>query len=248
MYYVLCTNWMYYELNVLCCVNFECTAKWFGYMCIYIYIYIYMYVLIFTYMYSFSRFFSIIGYYKILSIVLCATWCFPDSSVGKESACNAGDPGSIPGSERLAGEGIGYLRQYSWPCLVAQLVKNPPAMQETWVWSLGWEDPLEKGKATHSSILAQRIPWTIQSMRWQKVGHNWATFTFCTIQWVLVVYLLYVWQCIYVNPKLLMHLPAPSPTSPRTSPFVTLSLFSKSVSFLLFWKKVHLYHLVTFHI
>ena len=48
--------------------------------------------------------------------------------------------------------------------LVAQLVKNPPAIRETWVGSLGWEDPLEKGKATHSSILAWRIPWTVQSM------------------------------------------------------------------------------------
>ena len=45
--------------------------------------------------------------------------------------------------------------------LVAQLVKNPPAMQETWFWSLGWEDPLEMGKATHSGILARRIPWTV---------------------------------------------------------------------------------------
>ena len=61
--------------------------------------------------------------------------------------------------------------------LVAQLVKNPPAMQETWVRSLGWEDPLEKGKATHSSILAYRIPWTIQPMGSQRVGHYWATFT-----------------------------------------------------------------------
>ena len=78
---------------------------------------------------------------------------FPDSSVGKESACNAGDPGSIPGSGR-SGEGIGYPLQYSWASLVAQLVKNLPAMQETWIRSLGWEDPLEKGKATHSSILA----------------------------------------------------------------------------------------------
>ena len=51
----------------------------------------------------------------------------------KKSACNAGDPGSIPGSGRSAGEGIGYLLQYSWAPLVAQLVKNPPAMQETWV-------------------------------------------------------------------------------------------------------------------
>ena len=88
---------------------------------------------------------------------------FPDSSVGKESACNAGDPGSIPGLGRSSGEGIGYPLQYSWASLVAQLVKNLPAVWETWVQSLGWEDPLEKGRATHSSILAWRIPWTISS-------------------------------------------------------------------------------------
>ena len=69
---------------------------------------------------------------------------FPDRSVGKESACNAGDPGSIPGSGRSAGEGIGYPLQDSWASLVAELVKNPPAMQETLVQFLGWEDPLEK--------------------------------------------------------------------------------------------------------
>ena len=68
----------------------------------------------------------------------------------------------IPGSGRCAGEGIGYPLQYSWASLVAQLVKNPPAMWETWVQFLGWENPLEKGKATHSSILAWRIPWTLQ--------------------------------------------------------------------------------------
>ena len=67
----------------------------------------------------------------------------------------------IPGSERSTGERIGYLFQYSWAPLVAHLVKNLPAMQETWVQSLGWEDPLEKGKATHSSILAWRIPWPV---------------------------------------------------------------------------------------
>ena len=83
------------------------------------------------------------------------------SSVGKESACNAGDPGSIPRLGRSTGEGIGYLLQDSWASLVAQLVKNLPAMQETWVRSLGWEDPLEKGEATHSSILAWRILWTV---------------------------------------------------------------------------------------
>ena len=86
---------------------------------------------------------------------------FPNNSVGKESACNAGDPNSIPGSGRSAGEGIDYPLQYSWASLVAQLVKNPPAMWETWVQSLGWEDPLEKGKTTHSSILAWRIPQTV---------------------------------------------------------------------------------------
>ena len=71
---------------------------------------------------------------------------FPDSSVGKESTCNAGDPSSIPGSGRSPGEGIGYPLQCSWASLVAQLVKNPPAMQDNWVRSLGWEDPLEIGK------------------------------------------------------------------------------------------------------
>ena len=86
---------------------------------------------------------------------------FPDSSVGKESACNAGDPSLIPGSRRSPGEGLGYPLQYSWISLVAQLVKNPPVMRDTWVWSLGWEDPLGKGKATHSSILAWKMPWTI---------------------------------------------------------------------------------------
>ena len=66
----------------------------------------------------------------------------------------------IPGSGRSAGEGKGYPLQYSWVSLVAQLVKNPPAMQEIWVWCLGWEDPQEKGKATHSNILAWRVsPW-----------------------------------------------------------------------------------------
>ena len=85
---------------------------------------------------------------------------FSDISVGKESTYNAGDPSSIPGSGRSPGEGIGYPHQYSWASLVAQLVKNLRAMWEIWVLSLGWEDPLEKGKATHSNILAWRIPWT----------------------------------------------------------------------------------------
>jgi len=71
---------------------------------------------------------------------------FPGSSAGKESTCNAGDPGSIPGPGRSARAGIGYPLQYSWAFLVAQLVKNPPTTQETWIRSLSWVDPLEKGK------------------------------------------------------------------------------------------------------
>ena len=85
-----------------------------------------------------------------------------DSSVGKKSACNAGDPGSVSGSGSSAEDGIGYPLQYYWASLVAQLVKNPPAMWHTWVQSLGWEDPPKKGKATRSSILAWRIPQTVE--------------------------------------------------------------------------------------
>ena len=86
---------------------------------------------------------------------------FPDISVAKESACNTGDSGLISGSGRSAGEERGFPLQYSWASLVAQLVKNLPAMLETWVRSLGWDDSLEKEKATHSSILAWRILWTV---------------------------------------------------------------------------------------
>ena len=83
---------------------------------------------------------------------------FPYGSAGKKSACNAGDPSLISGSGRSPREGIGCPLQCSWASLVAQMVKNPLAMQETWVQSLCWEDPLEAGMATPSSILACRIP------------------------------------------------------------------------------------------
>ena len=73
---------------------------------------------------------------------------FPGGSAGKESTCNVADLCSISGLGRSPGEGIGYPLQYSWASLVVQLVKNPPAMQEAWARSLGWEDPLEKGTAT----------------------------------------------------------------------------------------------------
>ena len=90
----------------------------------------------------------------------------PDSSVGKKPTCNSGDPGSIPGLGWSTGEVIGYPLQYSWASLVAQLVKNLPAMWETWVWSLRWKDTLEKGKATHSSFPTWRIPWTVDTTLW----------------------------------------------------------------------------------
>ena len=71
---------------------------------------------------------------------------------------------------QIPGEGIGYILQYSWASLVAQMVKNLPAMQETWVQSLGWEDLLEEGRATHSSILAWRIP--LDRGAWQATVHR----------------------------------------------------------------------------
>ena len=88
------------------------------------------------------RDFNATGLVKALRICI-SNWFsgLPDSTVGKESVCNAGDPGSIPGLGRPIRERIGYPPQYSWASLVAQLVKNLPAMWETWVQSLGWEDP-----------------------------------------------------------------------------------------------------------
>ena len=87
-----------------------------------------------------------------------------------------GEPGGLPSlrlhkSQTLLKKPSSSSIDYGAP-LLAQLVKNPPAMWETWVQSLGWEDPLEKGKATHSSVLAWRIPWTVQSMGSQKVRQD----------------------------------------------------------------------------
>ena len=117
---------------------------------------------------------------KILPILFTAVFPAPrivsgiqrryaGSSTGEESPCNAGDADSVSGLGRSTGERVGYPLQYSWASHAAQLVKNPPAMQ---VRSLGWEDPLEKGKATHFSILAWRISWTVESMGSERVGHN----------------------------------------------------------------------------
>ena len=90
--------------------------------------------------------------------------------------------------------------------LIAQLVKNLPIVQETWVWSLGWDDPLEKEMATHSSILAWKISWTeepgeLQSIGLQRVEHDWATNTYL-LTWVyediLIKLINYLWIVTYV--------------------------------------------------
>ena len=120
-------------------------------------------------------------HYIVLSIVsnLEIIWGFPGSSAGKEFACHAGDSSSIPESGRSSGEAIGYPLQYSWASLVAQLVKNLSATWDIWVWSRRWEDPLKKGMTTHSSILAWRIPRTVESSGLstgsKRAGHDWAT-------------------------------------------------------------------------
>ena len=95
---------------------------------------------------------------------------FPGGSAGKESACNAGDPGWIPGSGSSPGEGIGYPLHYSWVSPIAQIVKNLPTMQETWVRPLGWEDPLEEEMATHYTILAWKVSWLEEPGRLQSTG------------------------------------------------------------------------------
>ena len=95
-----------------------------------------------------------------------------EESTCKESTCNAGDPGWIPGSGRSTGDGIGYSLQCYWASLMAQLVRNPPAMWETWVQSLGWEDPLDEGKdyPLRFSGLENSMDYIVR--------HDWVTFTF----------------------------------------------------------------------
>ena len=128
---------------------------------------------------------------KIEAAIMCAwtlfslranTWNFlfncsyryellcPGSSAGKESTCKAGGPGWIPGSGSSPGEGTGYALQYLGAFLVAQTVKNSPEMQETWIRSLAQEDPLEKGMAIHSSILAWSIP--MDKGAWRAIIHG----------------------------------------------------------------------------
>ena len=102
---------------------------------------------------------------------------FSGSSAGKESACNGGNPGLILGLGRSPGEGNGYPLQCSLASLVTQSVKNLPVLRETWVGSLGWEDPLEKAMATHFEFLPGESPWIEepgerQSMRLQRVRQD----------------------------------------------------------------------------
>ena len=98
------------------------------------------------------------------------SWVSPVAQLEKNLPAMQVDLGLIPALGRSPGEGKVHPLQYSWASLVAQLVKTLPAMQETWVQSLGWEDPLEKGKATHSSILAWRIPWREEPGGLQSMG------------------------------------------------------------------------------
>ena len=127
-------------------------------------------------------FLSYRGYYTQLTVV-CFLTMKPDwvngCSAGKESACNAGDPGLVTGWGRSPGEGIGYPLQYSWASLVVQLVKNLPAVWEPWVQSLGWEDPLEENTATRAFLLGEsprtEKPGGLESTGLQRVRHDWAT-------------------------------------------------------------------------
>ena len=90
--------------------------------------------------------------------------CFPGSTAGKESACNAGNPSSVPGLGRSPGKGYANPLQYSWASLVAQMIKNPPAMRETWLQSLGWED----GKPLWNSCLEKPM----DRGAWQTTVHG----------------------------------------------------------------------------
>ena len=129
-----------------------------------------------------------------MKVTLFSKGGFPGSSAGKESTCIAGDPGLLPGSGRSHGEGISYPLQYSWASLVAQTIKNPPAMLETWVPSLVGKIPWRRACQLTPVFLPRESPWTeepggLQSMGSQRVGHNWvpkhSTRTLKSILWWL---------------------------------------------------------------
>ena len=105
---------------------------------------------------------------------------FPSSSAGKESTCDAGDPGLIPVSGRSPREGTGYPLPYSWASLVAQMIKNLPAMRETWVQSLVGKFPWRRAWQPTLLFFPGKSPWTeepgrLPSMELQRVGHDWVT-------------------------------------------------------------------------
>ena len=102
----------------------------------------------------------------------------PGSSAGKDSACNAGGPCLIPWSGRSTGEEIGYPLQYSWASLVAQLIKNLPAMWKTWVWSLSWEDPWKRERLPTLVYWSEEFHGLYSPWGSQRVRHGRATFTF----------------------------------------------------------------------
>ena len=145
---------------------------------------------------------------------------FPGSSAGKESACSAGDPSLIPGSGRSPGERVGYPLQYSWASLVVQSVENLPPMQEIWVWSLSWDDPLEEGMATYSNILAWRIP--MDRGAWWATVHGVAKGQTQLSDWA---------QHSGVRRSIPVFRLIPAP-----SPFVSIRLFFMSVSLFLLCK------------
>ena len=156
------------------------------------------------------------------------TWALAWRILLGYSLCHVGPTAELRLSPDLVKDVFGIA--FSFPrvldrvrlLLVAQLVKNPPAVWETWVWSLGWEDPLEKGKATYSSILAWRSPWTVQPMGC-RVRHNWATFTFTSV-------LLVVWS-IWELPRNADSQALPTP-KPNTSDSVLTSSPNRVTNFL----------------
>ena len=144
---------------------------------------------------------SLPWYWYYLIIILG----FPGSSAGKESACNAGDPGLIPGSGRSPGEGIGYPLQYSWASLVAQTAKSAhntgdlgliPALAR----STGWRELLPtpvihwRMELLPTPVFRPGVPRTVWSMRLQRITQDWATFTFYDWQF-------YFWECILKNTR-----------------------------------------------
>ena len=138
---------------------------WYGRMCVPVYIHtcVHVYPHIYIHLYAYM--------YLCIYIDICIhiIWAFLVAQL-EESTSNTGDSSSIPGLRRFPGERIGYTLQYSWASLVAWMVKNLPAMQENWIQSIGWENPLEEGMTTHSSILEWRIP--ADRGAWQATVHG----------------------------------------------------------------------------